>query len=126
MSGTRERFSVRMEKVSSVKSFISQYFPCMVSSNHNERTAFPLSEDHKPNRQDERERIEKLGGSVLWAGLYGLILSFFSILQILNFPGTWRVGGVLAVSRAFGDRLLKKFVVPDPDIKVVFIGTPNY
>ena len=51
--------------------------------------AVPLSEDHKPNRTDERARIEDAGGVVVWAG-------------------TWRVGGVLAVSRAFGDRLLKK------------------
>ena len=45
--------------------------------------AVPLSEDHKPNRTDERQRIESAGGVVVWAG-------------------TWRVGGVLAVSRAFG------------------------
>ena len=54
--------------------------------------AIPLSEDHKPNRTDERSRIEAAGGVVVWAG-------------------TWRVGGVLAVSRAFGDRLLKRYVV---------------
>ena len=54
--------------------------------------AVQLSDDHKPNRTDERSRIEAAGGVVVWAG-------------------TWRVGGVLAVSRAFGDRLLKRYVV---------------
>ena len=39
--------------------------------------AIPMSEDHKPNRADERQRIESAGGIVVWAG-------------------TWRVGGVLA------------------------------
>ena len=56
------------------------------------RAAVQLSDDHKPNRTDERSRIEAAGGVVVWAG-------------------TWRVGGVLAVSRAFGDRLLKRYVV---------------
>ncbi|XP_020265233.1 probable protein phosphatase 2C 52 isoform X2 [Asparagus officinalis] len=60
--------------------------------------AIQLSEDHKPNRTDERKRIENAGGVVMWAG-------------------TWRVGGILAMSRAFGDRLLKQFVVSDPDIR---------
>ncbi|CAL8468810.1 g8351 [Coccomyxa elongata] len=60
--------------------------------------AIALSEDHKPNRSDERSRIEAAGGVVVWAG-------------------TWRVGGVLAVSRAFGDRLLKRYVVATPDVR---------
>ena len=61
--------------------------------------AVPMSVDHKPNRLDERRRIENAGGVVVWAG-------------------TWRVGGVLAVSRAFGDRMLKQYVVALPDIQV--------
>lgn len=64
--------------------------------------AIPLSEDHKPNRIDERQRIEQAGGLVLWIG-------------------TWRVGGVLAVSRAFGDRLLKQYVVAEPEIQEAVI-----
>ncbi|OAY83397.1 putative protein phosphatase 2C 52 [Ananas comosus] len=60
--------------------------------------AIPLSEDHKPNRGDERKRIENAGGVIMWAG-------------------TWRVGGVLAMSRAFGNRNLKQFVVADPEIQ---------
>ncbi|KAK1302336.1 putative protein phosphatase 2C 52 [Acorus calamus] len=60
--------------------------------------AIALSDDHKPNRSDERRRIENAGGIVMWAG-------------------TWRVGGVLAMSRAFGNRLLKQFVVAEPEIQ---------
>lgn len=61
-------------------------------------TAIPLSIDHTPERSDERERIESAGGFILWAG-------------------TWRVGGVLAVSRAFGDKLLKPYVSAEPEIQ---------
>ena len=31
-------------------------------------TAIALSEDHKPNRTDERKRIENAGGVIMWAG----------------------------------------------------------
>uniref|UniRef100_A0A1J3JNI3 protein-serine/threonine phosphatase n=1 Tax=Noccaea caerulescens TaxID=107243 RepID=A0A1J3JNI3_NOCCA len=60
--------------------------------------AIALSDDHKPNRSDERKRIESAGGVIMWAG-------------------TWRVGGVLAMSRAFGNRMLKQFVVAEPEIQ---------
>lgn len=60
--------------------------------------AIAVSRDHKPDQSDERQRIEDAGGFVMWAG-------------------TWRVGGVLAVSRAFGDKLLKQYVVADPEIQ---------
>jgi len=58
-----------------------------------------LSVDHKPNREDERARIEAAGGTVV-------------------FWGVWRVEGILAVSRAIGDKLLKQFVTAEPETRV--------
>jgi len=58
-----------------------------------------LSEDHKPERVDEKERIEKAGGFVF------------------HNTGIPRVMGILNMSRAIGDLWLNKFgVIPDPDI----------
>lgn len=59
--------------------------------------AIPLSADHKPNRADEMARIEAAGGRVIfWNG--------------------YRVMGVLATSRSIGDRYLKPYVIPVPDV----------
>ncbi|KAK0592355.1 hypothetical protein LWI29_017683 [Acer saccharum] len=60
--------------------------------------AIALSDDHKPDRPDERKRIKDAGGDV-------------------KYTDTWRVEGVLATSRAFGDRMLKQFVVSEPEIQ---------
>lgn len=59
--------------------------------------AIDMSVDHKPSRTDEKQRIESLGG------------------RIIHY-GTWRVEGVLAVTRSFGDRRLKKYVTAEPEI----------
>lgn len=63
---------------------------------------------HKPDREDERERIEGMGGSVL-------------------FWGTWRVNGQLAVSRAIGDLEYKPYVSAEPDVKAIPLdGTEDF
>ncbi|KAI3934267.1 hypothetical protein MKW98_009248 [Papaver atlanticum] len=59
----------------------------------------PLSQDHKPDRKDEMERIEGAGGTVInWNG--------------------FRVLGVLATSRCIGDRYLKPFVTSVPEVTI--------
>ncbi|KAF7830440.1 protein phosphatase 2C 77 [Senna tora] len=59
-----------------------------------------LSVDHKPNREDEYARIEAAGGKVIqWNG--------------------HRVFGVLAMSRSIGDRYLKPWIIPEPEITVI-------
>ncbi|KAI7755267.1 hypothetical protein M8C21_002412, partial [Ambrosia artemisiifolia] len=59
----------------------------------------PLSSDHKPDRPDELERIEGLGGNVI------------------NWNGQ-RVMGILATSRSIGDRQLKPYVIAKPEVTV--------
>nr|XP_061797706.1 protein phosphatase 1L-like isoform X2 [Nerophis lumbriciformis] len=61
--------------------------------------AIPLSHDHKPYQLKERKRIKKAGG-------------------FISFNGSWRVQGILAMSRSLGDYTLKNLnvVIPDPDI----------
>ncbi|KAJ8493016.1 hypothetical protein OPV22_014737 [Ensete ventricosum] len=60
----------------------------------------PLSVDHKPNREDEYTRIEAQGGKVIqWNG--------------------YRLFGVLAMSRSIGDRYLKPWIIPEPEITFV-------
>jgi serine/threonine protein phosphatase PrpC len=65
-----------------------------------------LSVDHKPNRPDERERVEHCGGRVT-----------------KRTNDVWRFQSVLAVSRAFGDHGLKvgaggSALTANPEIKI--------
>ncbi|KAJ9582388.1 hypothetical protein L9F63_003241, partial [Diploptera punctata] len=73
-----------------------------------EGTAIQMVSPHKPYRQDERDRIENMGGCVV-------------------FWGTWRVNGQLAVSRAIGDLEYKPYVTSEPDVKAVSLdGTEDF
>ncbi|XP_034025540.1 protein phosphatase 1F [Thalassophryne amazonica] len=56
----------------------------------------PLMDPHKPDREDEKQRIEDLGGCI-------------------TFMGCWRVNGMYAVSRAIGDFDQKPYVSGDAD-----------
>ncbi|XP_057994492.1 protein phosphatase 2C 51-like [Hevea brasiliensis] len=61
--------------------------------------AVALSSDHKPDRPDERGRVEAAGGRVIyWNGS--------------------RVLGVLGTSRAIGDQYLKPYVTSEPKVTV--------
>ena len=60
-----------------------------------------LVDPHKPQRPDERKRIENLGGCVLRS------------------QNMYRVNGGLAISRAIGDKKLKPYVSAEPEIRVI-------
>lgn len=63
-------------------------------------SAIALSQDHKPDREDEEKRIKEAGGSVH------------------NDNGIWRVQGMLSTSRALGDKGLRPYVISDPEITI--------
>ncbi|XP_047957361.1 probable protein phosphatase 2C 14 isoform X2 [Salvia hispanica] len=65
-----------------------------------------ITTDHKPEREDERRRIEDNGG----------------FLEIHR--GAWRVQGTLAVSRSIGDSHLKDWVMAEPDTQLIHL-TPD-
>lgn len=100
----------RMDLSGSTGVLLYQKGDCLVVANVGDSRAVmcdsvgrvvPLSTDHKPSDPAEQQRIVEAGGFV-------------------TFNGVWRVAGVLACSRAFGDYPLKqrKFVTVDPDFEV--------
>ncbi|XP_066492047.1 protein phosphatase 1E [Tiliqua scincoides] len=70
--------------------------------------AVELMKPHKPDREDEKKRIEALGGCVVWFG-------------------AWRVNGSLSVSRAIGDAEHKPYICGDADsTSTVLDGSEDY
>ncbi|KAL5255588.1 hypothetical protein ACHWQZ_G010977 [Mnemiopsis leidyi] len=71
-------------------------------------THIDIMTPHKPDREDEKKRIEDLGGCVVWFG-------------------AWRVNGTLSVSRAIGDASHKPYVSGQPDVKSLLLdGTEDF
>jgi serine/threonine protein phosphatase PrpC len=70
---------------------------CLFFNSSRNGQAVRISRDHKPNDEDEARRIVASGGFV---GNHN------------------RVNGILAVSRALGDHMLKPFVSAEPTISV--------
>ncbi|MEW5319690.1 MAG: hypothetical protein WDW38_010828 [Sanguina aurantia] len=63
--------------------------------------AVPVTQDHKPDREDEAARVRAAGGKVVYAA------------------GSYRVNGMLAMSRAIGDHFLRPYVIAEPEITVL-------
>ena len=80
--------------------------------------AVPLSRDHKPDRPDEKRRIEALGGAVCQVGGVWRVTSAEGAGVSL---GAGRPALYLAVSRALGDASLKRpqpLVSSQPEVRV--------
>jgi serine/threonine protein phosphatase PrpC len=73
-------------------------------------TAYELTRDHKPSDPNEKQRIEGLGGSVIWCG----DVDYFG--NPIKEQGIYRVNGNLALSRAIGDRAERPHVSASPDM----------
>uniref|UniRef100_A0A0D6R9I8 protein-serine/threonine phosphatase n=1 Tax=Araucaria cunninghamii TaxID=56994 RepID=A0A0D6R9I8_ARACU len=87
--------------------------------------AIQLTFDHKPDVEEERKRIEAKN-------------PFPKKPLVVNIEGTWRVGGLLALSRAFGDAYLKNWsdgrvdgaeggygLIAEPDVTVETITSDD-
>ncbi|PHU16212.1 putative protein phosphatase 2C 25 [Capsicum chinense] len=60
-----------------------------------------LTSDHRPSREDEKDRVEASGGYVDCC------------------HGVWRIQGSLAVSRGIGDQYLKQWVTAEPETRIL-------
>ena len=76
-------------------------------------TVIALSRDHKPEDPIEIDRIQKLGGKVVWVGRVD------QFRKPIPGMGLWRVNGCLALTRVIGDRSERPAVTSDPEITIL-------
>jgi len=81
--------------------------------------AIRLTEDHKPDRKDERDRILAAGGDVVEAGCWRVTSQYLSVM--------------MATSRAFGDRAFKTgkhadahLIISDPELKMQTLSPSDH
>lgn len=79
--------------------YVAHLGDCRAVLSRDGGVAAALTADHTCASEDERARVERSGGYVSRSG-----------------SGVWRVQGSLAVSRAFGDAGLKRWVVAEPAV----------
>lgn len=120
------------------KLFIANTGDCRAVLCRNKK-AINLSSDHRPNRQDEINRIEKAGGWIERAEvlniprLYRLHLDSSEVVEetedLVGWVEVSRVNGALGITRSIGDILIKDWkeqhfkkefkgnlIIPDPEI----------
>ncbi|KAL9665116.1 hypothetical protein QQ045_020526 [Rhodiola kirilowii] len=101
-------FGARLRTVGSTALVVVLHRDCIVVANCGASRAVlfrngevvPLSWDHKPDRPDERRRVEDAGGKVIEVN--GL-----------------RVQGVLKATRSIGDHALKTYMISEPEVIVI-------
>ena len=80
-----------------IYSYIANIGDCRSVLCDSSNNPLQLTKDHKPNKPDEKKRIEKIGGKIYFDGY------------------DWRIGD-LSVSRSFGDMDSTPFVTHKPEI----------
>ena len=95
--GSTALITIFFKKNDRINYYVLNAGDCRSVINNKHNIGLPLTKDHKPNINEEKQRIEKIGGE-------------------LEFDGVdWRISG-LSVSRSFGDMDALPYVTHKPEI----------